>query len=412
VLDACTTASCDFDLDGLINSIDPDDDDDQLYDFWEDWMTLNNTQVATDTFIGSGPWNYTVSNLDATLISYSNCNQDTDGDGILDNQEDPDGDNINNGEETDGYNDAVFNGNPLDPCDPILGPTCIGVNLAIRVNLQGPKISTSSSDTLMRDNLRNLTVSNGANTFKRGIPRQDPYPTILKGSTSNPAYDHVGDGLTAIDTLSTSDSTLVFATTGPNAIVDWVFVEIRSSTALDSVATTRSVLIQRDGDVVDLDGTSSVRFTTLPAGPYYVSVRHRNHLGVMTAEAFDLSPVLTEIDFTDNTFPTYGDYGQAQLNGRMYMWAGDLNADSRTIYQGPGNDIFKLFTTVLYDTDNTGLIANFITQGYRSADVDMNGKCIYQGPSNDRSLLLFNTILSHPANVNSIANYVILETLP
>ncbi|MCB9336772.1 MAG: hypothetical protein H6577_01455 [Lewinellaceae bacterium] len=412
VLDACTTGTCDFDLDGLINDIDPDDDDDQLYDFWEDWMTLNNLQIATDTFVGSGPWFYQVSPSDTTKISYSNCNQDTDGDGILDNQEDPDGDNINNGEETDGYLDNVFNGNPLDPCDPILGPTCIGVNLAIRVNLQGAKISTSGTDTLMRDNLRNLQVSNGANTYKRGIPRREPYTTLPMGSGTSPAFHHVGDGLVQQDTLSQSDSTLVFATTGPNAIVDWVFVEIRSSTSLDSVASTRSAFLQRDGDVVDVDGVSTLRFLTLPAGPYYVSVRHRNHLGIMTAESFDLSPVVTEVDFTDNTFPTYGDYGQIELNGRMYLWGGDLNADGRTIYQGPGNDIFKLFTTVLNDTDNTGLIANYISQGYQSADIDLNGKAIYQGPGNDRALLLFNTILSHPANVNNIANYVILETLP
>ncbi len=393
VLDACLTGTCDFDLDGLDNNTDPDDDNDQLADVWEDYLTNNN---VTDG------WNY----LDNTggLLNYSNCNVDSDGDGILDGQEDPDGDNINNTEETDA--DGVFDGDPLDPCDPILGPTCVGINLAIKVYLQGAKIGTLPSDTLMRDNLRSY-----GNPATRLIPATEPYTALAN-------FTHKGDGGGEI----VEDSTTVFAVTGPNAIIDWVFVELRSSTKLDSVVTTKAGLLQRDGDVVAEDGTSPLRFPTANAGSFYVAVRHRNHLGVMTAEALDLSPIIQTVDFTDPTFLTNGNYAQVELavvtpdptdtDTRMFMWAGDLNSDGRTVYQGPGNDVLNLFTTVIADPDNVGNIANFIRSGYLNADVDLNGRAIYQGPSNDRSMLLFNTILSHPANVNNNANYVILEALP
>ena len=393
VLDACTTGTCDFDLDGQINDVDTDDDNDQLADVWEDYLTANNVLDG---------WNY----LDNTggLLNYSNCDTDSDDDGILDGQEDPDGDNINNTEETDG--DTVFDGDPLDPCDPILGPTCVGINLAIRVYLQGAKIGTTSSDTLMRDNLRSY-----GNPATRLIPATEPY-------TAMSAFTHTGDGGGEVVT----DSTTVFAVTGPNAIIDWVFVELRSSIALDSVATTRAALLQRDGDVVDVDGVSPLSFPTSNAGTFYVAVRHRNHLGVMTAEALDLSPILQYVDFTDPSFLTNGSYAQVELamitpdpsdtDTRMFMWGGDLNSDGRTVYQGPGNDVLKLFTTVIADPDNSAFIANFISSGYKTADIDLNGRAIYQGPLNDRSMLLFNTILSHPANVNNNANYVILEALP
>jgi len=42
----------------------------------------------------------------------------------------------------------------------------------------------------------------------------------------------------------------------------------------------------------------------------------------------------------------------------------------------------------------------------------MDGRSIYQGPLNDRSMVLLNAILSHPANNNLISNFVILEMLP
>ncbi|MFQ5446026.1 MAG: hypothetical protein ACE5FF_03765, partial [Saprospiraceae bacterium] len=353
VLDACTTGTCDFDLDGTINDNDADDDNDQVTDYWEDWMSTHNTLDG---------WYYLDSNGD-TLV-YSNCNTDSDGDGILDNQEDPDGDNINNGEETDG--DGVFDGDPLDPCDPVLGPTCIGINLAIKVNLQGALIGTSPTDTLMRDDLR----------AKGLIPLTEPYTAM------SPEFKHYGGG--GNETIT--DSAGVLGVTGADAIVDWVFIELRSSLNLDSIHYTRSALLQRDGDIVDVDGSSTLSFPSASAGSFYVAVRHRNHLGVMTAEALDLSPIVQTIDFIDNAFLNNGTYAQIDLNGNMAMWAGDLNGDGRSIYQGPGNDVLDLFTTVLYDSGNTGFIANYITSGYLGADIDMDGRAIYQGPGNDRAV--------------------------
>ncbi|MBI1227650.1 MAG: hypothetical protein GC192_20620 [Bacteroidetes bacterium] len=402
VRDKCLSGLCDLDNDGLINDVDPDDDNDQLSDFWEQWMTDNNIQVATDTFIGTGPWNYTVAGAGfpyptSPYISYDRCLVDTDGDGIYDNQEDPDGDNINNGEETDA--DGIFEGNPLDPCSPVLGPTCIGINLAIKVGLQGAHIGVTPTDPISRATLRDYGI-----THQQLIPGQEPYEAI-------PAFTHNGPDGGGYEHLTGQDSIDMFAVNDNDAIVDWVFVELRSSTALDSVATTRAGLLQRDGDVVDLDG-GNLRFPLAAANTYYVSVRHRNHLGVMTNEALDLSPALQEIDFTDPSFPVNGTYPQVQIGDKMYMWAGDLNSDGRTVYQGPGNDVLKLFTTVLYDPLNTSLLANFISQGYLVADVNLDGRAIYQGPLNDRSMLLLNTILSHPANVNLISNFVILEMLP
>ena len=67
----------------------------------------------------------------------------------------------------------------------------------------------------------------------------------------------------------------------PNAdIVDWVLLEIHHP--LNTVIARRAAFLKKDGNIVDLDGTSPVLFESVPHLEYHVSVLHRNHLGVVT----------------------------------------------------------------------------------------------------------------------------------
>src|SRR5690606_8841876 len=65
--------------------------------------------------------------------------------------------------------------------------------------------------------------------------------------------------------------------TGANAIVDWVLIELRDANAPATILHTRAALLQRDGNIVDIDGVNPVTFLGTAAGDYYVAVRHRNH---------------------------------------------------------------------------------------------------------------------------------------
>lgn len=233
-----------------------------------------------------------------------------------------------------------------------------------------------------------------------------------------------------------------------NDVVDWVFVELRSGLQLDSVIATRAALLQRDGEIRDTDprnvsppayeaafydpdGYKYLRFDSTLAGEYYISVRHRNHLGVMTNEAGLLSPKLTVIDFIDPDHNALGVHPQKMVattelrdaEGTMvytdsleqYMWAGDLNSDGKAIYQGGQNDVNEMFINVISATNNNpgGLpLDNFILGGYLRSDYNLDGNTIYQGPKNDRQMLIFNSILAFPDNQKLLANYVILEQLP
>ena len=66
---------------------------------------------------------------------------------------------------------------------------------------------------------------------------------------------------------------------GSNAIVDWVFVELRfPATNPATIARSRSALLLRNGDIVGVDGISALEFLLPDPASFYVAIRHRNHL--------------------------------------------------------------------------------------------------------------------------------------
>jgi hypothetical protein len=64
-------------------------------------------------------------------------------------------------------------------------------------------------------------------------------------------------------------------------------------------------------------------------GSYYIVVRHRNHLAIMSAEAISLSAGSSTLyDFTDNQNKAYGTNPMKELGTGVYgMIAGDPSGD-------------------------------------------------------------------------------------
>lgn len=71
--------------------------------------------------------------------------------------------------------------------------------------------------------------------------------------------------------------------TGTSTIVDWVSVELRCAIDDTVILAERPALLQSDGDVVDMDGYSPVDFDGVYVNSAYIVIRHRNHLGTMSA---------------------------------------------------------------------------------------------------------------------------------
>jgi hypothetical protein len=239
---------------------------------------------------------------------------------------------------------------------------------------------------LMRDGIR----SNGL------LPVKEPYSTLAN-------FDHFGGG--GGETVA---SPSVLQVTGKDAIVDWVMVELRGSSDISKPVSTRSALLQRDGDVVSTDGVSPVNFLGLASGNYHVVVRHRNHLGVMTAKALPLSNTATFVDFTNANTLLYGTNPCATIGSKRVLWLGDANVDKKVIHQGPANDLFLLYSTVLSAPTNTTNSGNFLYKGYLAADFNMDGFAAFYGPNNDKAYSFQQAAM----NGSGLLNQILTEQIP
>ena len=187
----------------------------------------------------------------------------------------------------------------------------------------------------------------------------------------------------------------VFTTTGDNAIVDWVLLEVRNAATPSSFLARRAALIQRDGDIVDVDGISPVRFQGLLPASYHLALRHRNHLGIMTASPVAMTGATAAIDFTVGTTATFGTNARKTVGAARLMWAGNVLADSQLKYTGTSNDRDPILTLI------GGSVPTNTVNGYLRQDVTMNGQAAYTGTGNDRDPILLNIGGSVPTNIRA-----------
>jgi len=245
-----------------------------------------------------------------------------------------------------------------------------GVRLSAKVFLQGALIDNPFAKTLMRDDLRE----------KGFLPVSEPY-------TGMPRYEHLGSG----GAEAIADES-VFEVESKDAIVDWMYIELRNADDRTEVLATRSAVLQRDGDVVDMDGVSPLFFEGVEEGEYHIAMRHRNHLGMMTQHAVELTAQTLSVDFSDPDFETWGEHAQIEMDGVMTMWMGDMNQDGATILQGLGNDLDSFFLTLLLDEGNISGNFNHYINGYTANDVDLNGRASIAGVDNDRGKIFIHVI--------------------
>ena len=281
------------------------------------------------------------------------------------------------------------------------------VKLQLKVLLQGALydlINVGGYGAEMRDDLRSREVAGGLTG--KFLPATEPYTTL--------GFTHVNGG----GGESVTNAATVFGVTGNNAIVDWVFVELRDASNPATVLATRSALVQRDSDVVDMDGVSPLTFSQTTPGSYYVAVRHRNHLGVMTAAPQPLTATTTVVDFTDtglalwdNGSPLYANHETLIVNGKRALWAGNANVDNQVKYTGGALDTFAVYDRVVNFPANGFHSVNYIVQGYYPEDINMNGDTRYTGAWKDIGHIYDNVIL-YPTNGLHSPNFIMVQQLP
>lgn len=255
-----------------------------------------------------------------------------------------------------GVGSSTFGGWPQGVARAIATP-----NLTLRVMLDGP-----FSAGLMNDELRQQEL----------IPFTEPFTAL--------GYVHSGGG------GGEQAPPQLFTTSWNGAdstrYVDWVLIEYRDAQDPSVVVASQSAMIQRDGFI---RATNGLHMSYLPGyvpdpnGSYYVAVRHRNHLGVMTAQPvnFANSPI---IDFTRLSTPVYGSDARRTNSGVQTLWSGNVNFDDVLKYTGSDNDRDPILSRI------GGVVPTNTATGYHSEDVNMDGKVKYTGSNNDRDPILMN----------------------
>ncbi len=207
-------------------------------------------------------------------------------------------------------------------------PSTLSIDL--KVFLQGASINPNGGEAnLMRDDLRVSAI----------IPTTSPFADNLTVASS--IFNNGG----------TSGTGLI-----QDNIVDWVWVELRDENNSSNILLSRSGLLQRDGNIVDVDGISPLHFNT-NKGNYFVAVNHRNHLGVISATALTLNSSNTSIDFSSNSTSVEG--GANALtdlgNGVFAILAGDFDENAQ-----------------IQNTDASSVVTLIGGSSYSNADIDAN----------------------------------------
>jgi hypothetical protein len=258
-----------------------------------------------------------------------------------------------------------------------LGAFAVGSRAVLSPLLVSPKIFLQGNyaNGLMSESLRTQNL----------IPTTEPYSGIT-------GFTHIGSGGGEATTSSIVSSS---ATPGNNSIVDWVFVQLHQASD-STIISTRSVLLQRDGDVVDVDGISPVNMSGNASGSYFISVRHRNHIGARTSTTLSLAKTTTSnYNMTDGLNKVFkGGITHnplATLSAGVFgLWAGNANNDGFVKMTGltpANNDYLKLLNT---------LGSNIATQTavYSNQDLNLDGNVKMTGltPANNDYLRLLNTL--------------------
>lgn len=220
----------------------------------------------------------------------------------------------------------------------------------------------NSGQGLMTDQLRQKGL----------IPTTEPYQNIA-------SFVHVGYR----PVESVTDASVFDQPNDADDIVDWVFVELRDDVDPTIVVSTRSALLQRDGDIVDVDGSSPVSFYVEP-DKYHVTIRHRNHIGIKTASSRIFAEgASTIVDFTSDSNAIEGQ-NTMDFGGVQAMYGGNVNAESvlaaaskYTRMTGPTsiNDYLSLLQSI------GGTYTSFEFNVYSNADINMDGNIRMTGPT-------------------------------
>ncbi len=181
------------------------------------------------------------------------------------------------------------------------------------------------------------------------------------------AYNDAADAMT-INLAGSIPATSPYADsrnagTIPAGITDWVYLQLRS-TSDGAAVYSRSYLLRSNGFLAENDGSdTNLAISGLANGDYFIVIKHRNHLAIMSKTAQSLSGTLVTYDFTVKASAPYDKYFGDE--------AADLETDVYGMFGGDVNQNGEITTedyTAWYNDARTG------ASGYNSCDINLDSE--------------------------------------
>lgn len=197
---------------------------------------------------------------------------------------------------------------------------------------------------------------------------QGPYAgNNLMAPTLNPGFLPLNQPYSAAPWNYTGTENVAAIPNGE--VVDWILVELRDAASAAAATSATAIAWQAgfllsDGSVVGLDGSERLSFPVMINQNLFVVLRHRNHIGIMSANSVTETAGIHSYNFSDTGTKIYGSAnGFVQLEsgfpGLWGMAGGDGNADG-TVDQADKN---SFWSTIWVGTS-----------GYLSGDYNLNGQ--------------------------------------
>jgi len=145
----------------------------------------------------------------------------------------------------------------------------------------------------------------------------------------------------------------------PALAVDWVLAQVRE-TETGATVESRSAFIKSDGSLIEDDDSDGIGIKSKP-GNYFVIVKHRNHLAIMTTAA--------QIGLTWGIIPSTYNFttGSAQFYGGS-AGAKEVETGVWGMIAGNGTSVDKVI-----DGNDYGVVySDFFQTGYKLGDYNMN----------------------------------------
>ncbi len=193
-----------------------------------------------------------------------------------------------------------------------------------------------------------ITQTDFINEWKLADPRYTMNATALLRGPYNAGTGLMNTSLNtaAIIPLAQPYNVTPFSYTGtetvasiPNAnVVDWVLAELRiPATGLGADAASSTIVgrkagfLLNNGTVVDLDGVTPLAFDINKQGAGFMTIRHRNHLGVMSASlpSNAIGTYTNDFRVLNNWYKALGAPTDPEIlltpSANYGLWAGDAN---------------------------------------------------------------------------------------